>query len=186
MNGQSQLLRPTDLEWSERTGGPRVEFVLTPSRMGALPVLVFAGVWDSFLVFFYLAMRHSPRGPSLLLLFPLMHVLVGVAVTWAALVKTLNQSRITIDGEAFVIRQEPIRARGCRVATPDVERFELHERRVPDGDSSCSALLIRREGKPLRLPLQVDQRAHLVFVVAKLNAALADARKLPSIAARVT
>jgi hypothetical protein len=168
--------QPSDLEWSERTTGGRTTFTVAPPRMNALPILVFAGVWDSFIIFFYMAMIRATRPPTLgFFLFPMGHVLVGIFVTWQALVKTLNHSRLTLDRTAFVVTQAPIWARGARFDASEIERFELREtesRRAV----TWSIRVLTRDGKATRLALPLDQRDHVGFVAGKLNAALAELR----------
>jgi len=178
MDALDDSRQPSDLEWSERRNGQQTQCTVAPPRMNALPVLVGAGVWDSFIVFFYIAIMRAPQpGHLAFLLFPLAHVLAGVYITWLALVKTLNSSRFTIDHDACALTNGPIWERGARFATPEIERFELRESRGNRRGSAWSIRVLTRDGKATRLSLPLDQRDHLGFVVTKLNAALAEARE---------
>jgi hypothetical protein len=177
MDALDDSRQPSDLEWSERRNGERTTFTVAPPRMNALPILVFAGVWDSFIVFFYLAMIHATRPPTLgFFLFPIGHVLVGFFVTWRALVRTLNHSSITIDRTSFTVVHAPIWARGAQFDTHEIERFELRET-SSQRSTTWSIRVLTRDGKATRLSLPLDQRDHLGFVAAKLNAALAELRE---------
>jgi hypothetical protein len=169
--------QPSDLEWSERKDGQSTVYVLAPPRLAALPLLVFAGIWDSFIVFFYMALMRSPRTPGFALLFPLLHVGAGVFVTWLALVKTLNRSRITLDRSTFRLEHAPIPARGAQFPTIEIDRFEVSESRGNRGSSRWSIRVLTKDGKATRLSLPIDQRDHVAFVGAKLNAALVETRE---------
>lgn len=151
--------------------------MVAPPRLNALPLLVFAGIWDSFLVFFYMAMVRSTRAPGPMLLFPLGHVAVGMFLTWMAMVKTLNRSRFTIDPEAFVLKHAPIWERGARFATHDIEGFDSFESRGRRGSTTWKVRVLTRDGKATKLSLPVDDLEHVGFLVAKLNAALTEARE---------
>jgi hypothetical protein len=172
---------PSDLEWSERKEGAGMtrttQYILAPPRLAALPLLVFAGIWDSFIVFFYVGMMRSSRTPGFALLFPLLHVAAGVFITWLALVKTLNRSRVTFDRTTFRLEHSPIPARGASFPTSEIERFEATESRSNRGSSTWTLRVLTRDGKATRLSLPIDQRDHVAFVGAKLNAALAEVRE---------
>jgi hypothetical protein len=176
-NALDHSRQPSDLEWSERRNGPRTEYVVAPARLDALPLLVFAGIWDSFIVFFIMALVRSPRAPGPMLLFPLAHVMVGVYLTWMALVKTLNRSHFTIDPDTFVLVQRPIWQRGARCTTRDIDGFDTLESRGNRGSTRWRIRVLTRDGKATKLALPLDSLEHLGFIAAKLNAALAEARE---------
>src|SRR5580704_7291969 len=94
--------RPNDLEWSERVDGRESSFVLTPSRMSSIPLLVFASLWDSFFVMLWMGLTRV-HAPDRAFLFPVAHAIVGVVVTWMALVRCLNVSRITLGAGELVV-----------------------------------------------------------------------------------
>jgi len=169
--------QPDDLDWSERRDAKGIQYVLAPPRLAALPLLVFAGIWDSFIVFFYVGLVRSARAPGFALAFPLLHVAAGFFITWLALVKTLNRSRLTLDRTTFRLEHAPIPARGARLPSSEIERFEVTESRSSRGSSSWTIRVLTRDGKATRLSLPIDQRDHIAFVAAKLNAALAESRE---------
>jgi hypothetical protein len=85
------------------------------------PVLIFLAFfcvfWDGFLVFWYtMALAHPGRGNMMWLpvLFPLIHVAVGVGLTYYVIAGFLNSTRILIDDEFVHIRHQPIPWRGNR------------------------------------------------------------------------
>ncbi len=125
--------RPNDLELLERVEGRESSFTVSPSRLGSIPILVFASLWDSFFVMLWTGLTrvHAPQRAFLV---PIVHALLGVVVTWVALVRCLNVSRIALDPNELVVRHGPIPARGAR---PDRKHSALRNRRgarraIPD------------------------------------------------------
>lgn len=168
---------PKDLEWSERIEGGRATFVFSPSKLGGLPILIFASLWDSFFVMLCHLMVRTPNTPRFAFLFPLFHAIVGAIVTWAALVRCLNNATLSFGRELFTLEQAPIPSRGARVATATVERFEPIEGRSAMAVGSSWRILMRvKSGPALSLPLPLESEEHAAFVAARLNDALATAR----------
>jgi predicted Zn finger-like uncharacterized protein len=84
----------------------------------------FCVFWDGFLIFWYsMAFAHAPAGNMMLLplLFPLMHVAVGVGLTYFVIAGFCNSTRILIDGECVHVRHQPLPWRGNQ----DVPRGEI-------------------------------------------------------------
>lgn len=76
---------------------------------------VFVIFWDGFLIYWYfgaLSSVFSPGfggGPGLtFILFPLIHVAVGVGMTYWTLATWLNTTTIKVDGENLSVRHAPI------------------------------------------------------------------------------
>ena len=81
-------------------------------RIEAIAFLFFAIVWDGFLAVWYGAALSSNDPPVMALFFPLIHVAVGVFITYTALTQLLNTTEIVIDGDELRVRHGPIPARG--------------------------------------------------------------------------
>jgi hypothetical protein len=169
--------RPNDLEWSERVDGRESSFVLTPSRMSSIPLLVGASLWDSFFVMLWMGLTRV-HAPQRAFLFPIAHAAIGVVVTWLALSRTLNVSRITLGPAELVVRHSPIPARGARVPTPSIDHFEVYD--SPRRGKLRSVRAVTRSGSPVSLGLVLDGLDEVAFVAARLNCALAMARGSPS------
>ncbi|HEY2515162.1 MAG TPA: hypothetical protein VGI39_30055 [Polyangiaceae bacterium] len=168
---------PKDLEWTEDSQGDRTTFVLTPSKLGGLPVLIFASLWDAFFVMLCRAMVRTPQTPRFAFLFPLFHAVVGAIVTWAALVRCMNHATLTFGRQLFTLEQAPIPSRGARVPMANVDRFEPMEGRSLMAVGSSWRILMRvKSGTALSLPLPLESEEHAAFVAARLNQALADVR----------
>jgi hypothetical protein len=166
--------RPNDLEWSESVEGRESSFVLTPSRMSSIPLLVFAGLWDSFFVMLWTGLTRV-HAPERAFAFPIAHAVVGVIVTWMALVRCLNSSRITLGTGELVVRHSPIPARGARIATKTIDHFEVYDAPGKRGQAR-SVRAVTSDGGPVSLGLALDGLDEVAFVASRLNGALATAR----------
>lgn len=104
--GQRPLLpRPAGLNVEEFGG------VWTVTYRWFTPALLFLAffcvAWDSFLVFWYsIAIKH--HGPWLMVVFPVVHVAVGVGLTYTTLAGFLNTTRVAVDGQSIGIRHGPV------------------------------------------------------------------------------
>jgi hypothetical protein len=74
---------------------------------GIIFLAVFCLCWDSFLVFWY-TMAVKPGAPFMLKVFPILHVVVGVALTYTALAGFLNRTVIEATSEFLSVRHGPV------------------------------------------------------------------------------
>jgi hypothetical protein len=174
MNAPAREGPPKDLDWTERVEGRESTFTLNPGRLGAIPVLVFASIWDSFFVMLWIGLSRV-HAPPQAFLFPIAHAAVGLVVTWVALARCLNATQIVVGPRELLIRQSPVPYPGGRLETPGIDRFEVHEpkswlRRAP----SVRAML--KAGPAVNLRLVLDGLDEVAFVAARLNSALAATR----------
>jgi len=78
-------------------------------RWSMLPLLFFALVWDGFLVAWYsIAFSSEGRVPWIALVFPLLHVLVGIGVTYGAALNLLERTTVEVDGGALSVTHGPL------------------------------------------------------------------------------
>ncbi len=61
-----------------------------------IPTAIFTAVWDSFLVFWYMAALNSPKVPWIMVVFPIGHVAVGVGLTYYVLSCLVNRTDVII------------------------------------------------------------------------------------------
>ena len=73
-----------------------------------LLMLGFCVAWDSFLVFWYATAFTQPDAPWLMRVFPVAHVAVGVALSYATVAGLLNRTRITVDAAQLRVRHGPM------------------------------------------------------------------------------
>lgn len=82
-----------------------------------VPLLLFAVLWDSFLVFWYIIAFFAHRAlsatgdelPALaMFLVPLAHVAVGIGVTYAAIANLVNVTEIIVERGTLSLRHRPL------------------------------------------------------------------------------
>lgn len=71
----------------------------------------FCLVWNSFLLFWY-SLALSDGAPWIMVVFPLLHVAVGVGLTYWTLAGLLNTTTIRVERRSVVVRHAPIPWRG--------------------------------------------------------------------------
>lgn len=76
-------------------------------------LLVFSIVWNTFLVGWYAAVT-AADAPLLFKLFPILHVAVGVGLTYSVVCGFVNRTRIAADGETLTVRHGPLPWPGAR------------------------------------------------------------------------
>jgi len=71
-------------------------------------LLFFCIFWDGFLVFWYRTALAHPSPGSIALWFPLIHVGVGVGITYSTIAGFLNRTRVSVDAGEVTIRHGPV------------------------------------------------------------------------------
>ncbi|MCB9778938.1 MAG: hypothetical protein H6742_10275 [Alphaproteobacteria bacterium] len=100
---------PAGVTVQERAGGLLVKRRWFHPQYLAL--LAFAVVWDSFLVFWYaqvLGAFAAGQGALLPLLFPVLHVAAGVAITWSSIAHLLNTTTVEVRGGRIRVHHGPV------------------------------------------------------------------------------
>ncbi len=124
----------------------------------ALPILGFAAIWDTFLVFWYAQASQLEGGAGLLtMIFPLLHVAIGIGVTYFGVANVINRTLIVADKETIKISHQPLPWRGGRtVYAAAIKQLYVHReetRRSRSGQMSevfsVHALLADQASVPL-------------------------------------
>ena len=79
-----------------------------------IALAVFALFWDGFLVFWY-SVASSQGAPWIMFVFPLLHVSVGVGLTYSALAGFYNKTIITVGMGRLSIQHKPLPWPGNRI-----------------------------------------------------------------------
>ncbi len=118
-------------------------------------MLFFCIFWDGFLVFWYRTALAHPSPGSIMLWFPLLHVGVGVGITYSTIAGFLNRTRVTVNAGEVTIRHGPLPWIGNRNVPAGEIRQLFREETISTGRSGSSATYhlnaITRENRKLRL-----------------------------------
>jgi hypothetical protein len=95
---------------------------------GFIFLAIFALFWDGFLVFWY-SIATSQEAPLMMLLFPVVHVAVGIGVTYTALAGFYNRTLVCVGGGKLTIRHTPLPWPGNReLQAADLTQLYSEER----------------------------------------------------------
>ena len=90
--------------------GPSRELYLRKSWItrGLLMMLMFCVIWDAFLVFWYFIAFTQKDTPLMMFLFPIIHVVVGVCITYYVIAGFLNKTHLFTDSHSILVKHKPI------------------------------------------------------------------------------
>ena len=135
------------------------------------PRYIFMGVfclfWDGFLLFWYGGGLAS-GAPAVFFLFPLIHVAVGVGLTYSTLAGFINTTYINLTRESVNIQHAPLPYPGSKTI-PAGELRQLYtqqvSRRTKNGTSISYALsAVSRDGQKLDLLKDLDSPEASLFI----------------------
>jgi DNA-directed RNA polymerase subunit RPC12/RpoP len=115
---------------------------------------LFAVVWDGFLLFWYGAVV-SAGAPTLFVLFPLLHVAVGLGITYYVLCGYVNSTYIELSRGQLIIEHYPLPWPGNR-RIPVAELDQLYTKEVikrskNGASTSYSVCVVDKSGRKIDL-----------------------------------
>lgn len=138
-------------------------------------LLFFCVAWDGFLVFWY-SMAFVEGAPWIMVLFPVLHVAVGAALTYSTLAGLLNSTRISIGRRELEVRHGPIPWRGNRTLGRDrIEQLYCKRvsRRGKHGVThSYEVWVALRDGTSSKLASDGLDEQQALFLEQRIEAAL--------------
>lgn len=75
-------------------------------KLSALGMLGFAAFWDLFLVSWYA--NAARAGDWMVFVFPLLHVAVGVGITYSSIAGLVNTTHLTVDRDTLTVSHRPL------------------------------------------------------------------------------
>lgn len=137
-----------------------------------IPLAIFAAVWDSFLFVFYTLLLHSPHHPSWpILLFPVGHLAVGVAITYSVLTMFVNRTDVQVSSGAVQVRKGPLPWFGNKqVPVAEISELLVRPRAGNRGGETYSLMYVdhhRREQPLLTGIAQADRADYLAAVICQ-------------------
>ncbi len=86
-------------------------------RPALIGLIVFACFWDGFLLFWY-GIAFSTDSPLIMKVFPLLHVAVGVGITWYLVASICNRTHVSVVGGKLSVAHSPVPWFGNREIAP--------------------------------------------------------------------
>lgn len=126
---------------------------------------VFSVVWCGFLVMWY---SMAADGPLIMLLFPVLHVAVGVGMVYTTIAGFLNTTTITVDRGRLSVRHAPVPWKGNReLAASSLEQLYCQEH-VSNGRNGTtvtySVQAIDKAGRKVKLVSGLSDRDQALFI----------------------
>ena len=127
----------------------------------------FCVVWNGFLLFWY-GIAFTTGAPLIMKLFPILHVAVGVFITYFTIAGFLNRTTFRIERDHLSVRHGPVPWRGnLEVSTVGLEQLFCTEQvsRGRNGTTirySVEAAL--KDGRHLKLATGLDAREQALYI----------------------
>lgn len=144
-------------------------------------LLAFCVFWDAFLVVWYtIAFTHN--GPLIMKLFPMMHVAVGVGLTYYTVAGFLNKTRITLNTAEMRIRHYPLPWFGSKILPrQEINQLFCEEKMSRNRNNgmsySYSLSAVMSGGKRLKLISGLDNPEDALFLEQRIESHLGIADK---------
>ena len=143
----------------------------------------FALFWNSFLVFWYLS-AFAGGAPLETFLFPILHVIAGIGITYTVLTSFFNKTTIDLIDDELMIKHGPIPwFRGNQdVNINEIEQFYVREIRSQNNNSTTynyGVWAIMMDGSRLDLTNGVTMTADYALVVEEKLETYLDIEDVP-------
>jgi len=131
----------------------------------------FTVFWDGFLVFWYDQAIGS--GDTLMLVFPLLHVGVGIGLTYYVIAGWLNRTQVYVDKAGLHVRHRPVPWIG-NINVPSLELKQLYvkekESRTRNGTSvSFEVRAVTHGGRNIKIVDGLETQEQAFFIEQKVE-----------------
>lgn len=137
-----------------------------------IPMAFFALAWDAFLVFWY-SIALSGHAPFIFIIFPIVHVAIGIGITYSTIAGFLNRTTLELDREELSIWFEPVPWLGeKRIKTRDIKQLFCKEamQRTKSGSSvSYDLYAVTQDVKQVKLLSGVESPDVALFFEQELE-----------------
>jgi len=140
-------------------------------RWSLLPLLGFCVIWDGFLIVWYGNVL-TGNAPLIAGLFPLLHVAVGVGLTYSCLAGLFNRTVIRVAGGRLTVRHGPIPWIGNRDVPTDELRQLYTEQVVSSGKSQTvryNVHAIVAVGPTLSIVSKLEEQAQALYIEKEIE-----------------
>lgn len=136
-------------------------------------LVLFCIIWDSFLVFWYMKAFGDPEAPLMMKVFPIVHVAVGVGLTYYVIAGFLNKTDITISALKIGVRSYPVKWFGNKeVRVDDIEQLYTTEKVTRNNNTtsvSYTVNVLTKMGKKVKLVSGLDEKEQGIFIEKKIE-----------------
>lgn len=141
--------------------------------LSTIIMTVFVVFWDGFLLFWYSLAFGAAHGNLIMVLFPLMHVAIGIGLTYSTVASWLNSTRVKIDQGFVSVRNGPVPWFGNKdFLTGDLKQLYSKET-ISQGRNSTSATyevhLITTSGKSEALVKGLETSEQALFIEQEIE-----------------
>jgi hypothetical protein len=137
-----------------------------------IPMAFFAVAWDCFLIFWY-SMAFRNGAPWIMVVFPILHVAVGVGITYSTLTGFLNRTVLEVTHDEISVWFEPLPWLGeTRLKTAELKQF-FSKQKISSGKNgptySYELYAITRDNKQKKLLSNLDNPDVALFFEQQLE-----------------
>jgi len=127
--------------------------------------IIFTLFWDGFLVFWYF-LAFTQNGPMMMKVVPVLHVIVGVFMTYFTLAMILNATTIRATYNTLSLKHGPMWWPGSRtVDSADIKQLFVKKSSVTQNDQSMwNVMLDTFSGKRLTLVARLTDKDHAMYI----------------------
>ncbi len=129
--------------------------------------------WDGFLVIWYGIAFRMKEAPIVMLVFPLLHVAIGVGLTYSTLAGFLNRTRLEVSRDLLTIRHGPLPWGGNHTLRGrQLKQLYVEESvRTNKGNTQVSyhVMALDREGNKVKLLSGLEDKDHALFLEQELE-----------------
>jgi hypothetical protein len=147
---------------------------------GVWALLGFCIFWDGFLVAWYTAglrmLFHGTGdawGTWVMLLFPVLHVTVGIGLTYGVLCMFLNKTVIRVSGGELTVRHGPLPGTGnCQLFSADIKQVFCTEKRTRGDDSwhvTYNVIALKRDDSQVALVSGLEKLPEALFIEQQIE-----------------
>jgi hypothetical protein len=170
---RSQKIMNTDIPIPDKIDVRTTFDGITISRkwfsLKAIPLAIFAAVWDSFLFFWYSTAFNSDDAPWIMIVFPLGHVAVGIGITYFAISSFLNKTDISISPDELKVKTSPLKWIGDKtIRTSDIQSLSIREKNGENG-SSYTVFYVDTNNRQRKLISNLSEPEHADYYLLKIQ-----------------
>jgi len=139
-----------------------------------IPLLLFAAMWDSFLIFWYgAALMSDGKAPWIMILFPLGHVAVGVGLTYFVICSFFNQTDILITSDEVSVITHPLPWPGSKkVAARDIHDLKVRHRVANRNRSQYALMYVDGTNHERKFLGSISHHEQALFIEDKIRETL--------------